>query len=91
MLETLRRPGGEYTIKELSALLGFSTYSKHFQKLTLWPKLKNEQVFVENGCTKTGAIVYYFDWERLRNAFANSNMVNRAIKATRRKIDRVIG
>lgn len=91
MLETLKKNGGKYTIKDLSGILGFSTYSKHFQKLPIWIKLQNEAVFTPTGKTNSGAVIYYFDWNKLKEVFVNCNMVERAIKATKGRINKVIG
>jgi hypothetical protein len=88
MLETME--SGEYTIKRISALLGFSMYSKHLHKLPIWEKLKNEGVFRETGKTNTGADVYYFDWELLRKKFIESNMVQRAMKATKGRLGELL-
>jgi len=88
MLETLKT--GEYTIRRLSAVLGFSTYSGRLQKTTLWDKLQNNGVFTPTERSSGNAVIYYFDWRKLREEFVHCNMVDRMIKATKRKIDRVV-
>ena len=62
MLETLKT--GEYTIRRLSAVLGFSTYSGRLQKTTLWDKLQNNGVFTPTERSSGNAVIYYFDWRR---------------------------
>lgn len=77
MLETLRNR--EYTIPQLSSILGMSLYSGRFYKLPLFKKLLNEGVFSVESNSKP--VVYKFSPEKLANAMEKSNLFDRLKKA----------
>jgi len=66
MIDTLKNR--EYTIPELSSVLGFSMYSGHFYKLPLFKKLLMERVFV---ISKNSKPAYYsFDIDRMKDVLS---------------------
>ena len=77
MLKRLKT--GEYTRYELSGILDFSIYTKRFYSSPLFQKLKNEGTF-ELVKKQSNTEIYYFNLNKLRDSFFNSNVFQEALK-----------